>query len=220
MIIEEWIMKKCTRYSTSLGRYWEVSELVNCDEKDIPASSILFKEEVREWCRLAYPDHPRGRRNYGKCDLCPPKAPYRADILDTFSHFKTIYAVFDFKRYKELVIEAHDQWTERQVENVLWWQSGVKNVLKQKVLSNYVRGARDIVADVILGAGSGFGNYQSMESAGIDVFTTMRKNGIQMERRPINNITIVSLIAWNDKDVKKIEQPSLFDFMKVPGERS
>ena len=125
--------------------------------------------------------------------------------------------MFNFKRYKELVIEAHDQWTERQIENVLWWQSGVKNVLKQWVFGHYVHGARDIVADIILGAGNGFSNCQSMESAGIDVFTTMRKNGIQMERRPKNNITLVSLIAWNDKGVKKIEQPSLFDFVKTPG---
>jgi len=204
---------KCRRYSPSWGRYWEVRDLVTVHAKGVQASSIVFTEKVREWCKLPYPmpkpDHPRGCPNYGKKPLCPPTAPYRADILVKFKNFKIVHAVFDFKRYKELVRESHPAWSDRQVENVLYWQSAVKKVLKDRVFGDH----RHIDNDrVVLGAGSGFDNCQSMESAGIDVFATLKNNDIPIEHRPENIVTLVSLVAWNDPVPGKNVQPSLFDF--------
>jgi predicted metal-binding protein len=220
--------KKYRRYSPSWGHYWEVSDLVGVREKDVQASSIVFTEKAREWCKLPYPmpkpDHPRGCPNYGKNPLCPPNSPYRADILVKFKKFKIVYAVFDFKRYKELVREQHPAWSDRQVENVLYWQSAVKKVLKQRVFGDY---HHVVKGGAVLCAGSGFENCQSMESGGIDVFASLKNNDIPIERHPENVVTLVALVAWNDPKPERNKHPSLLDFMakspapvlKVPGTR-
>ena len=36
---------------------------------------VVVDYRARDWCRLPYPDHPRGCPNFGRRADCPPMAP-------------------------------------------------------------------------------------------------------------------------------------------------
>lgn len=207
-----------------------ISDFVNIYVKQVYPNSIIFTRKTWGWCRMPYQDHPRGCPNFGKNPNCPPNSKYMEDIKLNFSYFYLIYADFDFRKYKDdrkdkLVQKYKEklqngEWneleyqkkistlTERSIGNLLYWQKPVKNLLKKKVSEIENKKFH------ILGCGSGFwDNIYSMESAGIDVYSTLRNNSIFFEENPINHVVLVSLIYLNEK-IRFRKMNSIDHFLK------
>lgn len=176
-------------------------DLVKIHEKEIPGSSIVFTRATQKMCTLPYEDHKKGCPNYGKSSLCPPLAKYRDDIINRYNKFILVYAVFDFKKYKELRKQEHVDWSDRQLANVLYWQSSVRKMLKDYVARKQF--------DEILGAGN-FGVCQSMEASGIYVFKTLRNNGINdFEIKPKSVVYMVCLLLQRGKQISLLDYAPL-----------
>lgn len=169
----------------------KINELVSIRHKEIKSESIIFSEKIREFCLKPYPGHKKGCPNYNKNPLCPPLAPYRKDILKKHSKFILVWATFDFATYKEEMKEIHLDWSAKQISCVLYWQGSLKKLIK-----NYIS---ELQYDELFGCGSGFLNSQSIESAGINVFSTLKLNNIYYEIKPVHNIVLVALLCMKKK---------------------
>lgn len=170
----------------------KINNLVKIYHTEINPETIIFNEKIREFCKRAYPKHKNGCPNYNKNPLCPPQAPYRKDILKKHSNFILVWANFDFKSYKEKMKENHQTWSEKQITCVLYWQGSLKKIIKDYIVKN-------LQYNELFGCGSGFLDSQSMESAGINVFSTLKLNKIDYEIKPVDKIVLVALLCLNNK---------------------
>ena len=159
--------------------------------KKIEENSIIRYPEVLDLCAYPYPNHPKGCPNQEKC--C--SSPY-FDILEPFKYYYLLYLVFNYKKYKELRREEHPEWTENQTKCVLYWQNSLKRLIKDYLEDLYKEGNHFY----IIGCGSGFKlSFQnkvfSMESMGINVFSTLKRNGIGFEVKPRDKVLLVNLLC-------------------------
>ena len=172
-----------------------IPRCVSVHSKRIEPETIVFSEKVRTYCKYPYPmpnpTHPDGCPNYGKNPLCPPNAPYRPEIKERYDTFVIAYVRFDIEKYVELIRPRFPKWSIGQLRNSRLWQPKVKSILKDHV--------NTFKPDEILGAGSGFTNCQSMESAGINVFATLVKNKIPFDKKAKKIITLVALLLIDSK---------------------
>ena len=170
----------------------------------IKPETISFTKKTRKWCQLPYPDHPNGCPNYGKNPSCPPDAEYMDSILSKYSHFYLIYAIFNLDGQKRRMLSRHPDWTDRQATCLLYWQNSVKKALQERL-----REIQEINPEkrlYVLSSGSGFkqGAFNqekiySLEAGGIDVFRTLKKNGISFELKPEKKVKLVTLACSNGK---------------------
>ena len=161
--------------------------------KEIPKQTIHFTPKVRTYCQMAYPDHPQGCPNYNQSPLCPPQSPYLENVIvgdaSKYQFFYLLYIDIDFQRYKDQMLKEHPHWSDRQLNNVLYWQNQAKKILKDHLA--YIS-PKDYE---LLGFGSGFGETcYSMESVGINVISTMLKNDIPIQARPTTNRILTCLL--------------------------
>lgn len=175
-------------------------ELVEINHKEIEEDTIIWYSEIEDLCYRSYPRHPKGCPNIDKCEWL--NIPTFGTILEygRYTHFYLIYAKFDFKQYKKLREKEHPNWTENQIKCVLYWQKSVIRLLK-----NYLNNL-NLKDSYVLGCGSGFDvlhqkRVGSMENSCINVFSTMKLNGIKMEVKPENVIYLVCLIC-SQKEIK------------------
>lgn len=112
-----------------------------------------------------------------------------------------VYATFDYGLYKQLRAQEWDhngfEYTQKQLECVLYWQGAVKKLIKV-YLEALKKSNRHYY--YLIGCGSGLKiSYQpevySMEAMQINVFSTMKLNGIKYEIRPKNKIVLCNLIC-------------------------
>ncbi len=182
----------------------KINELIEIDYLKINRETVRFTPKTRKWCQLPYLNHPKGCPNYNKNSLCPPNAQYKDNILIRYSHFYLIYARFDLKRQRERMFSLHKNWSKRQANCVLYWQNSVKKHLIdyiKKIISNNQN------SDMfLLSCGSGFNlktlnqdRIYSMEAAGIDVFKTLKNNGVNFELKPINKVVLSTLLCFKDE---------------------
>jgi len=176
--------------------------LIELNHKKIDVNTIIHYPEVEDFCWYPYPNHPDGCPNRIKCQML--NVPDFGTILDygKFTKFYLIYLIFDFKRYREI----------REKENPIFFNSEgrlrcnryYQNSLK-KIIKNYIENLNEINGDFyVLGCGSGFKlSFQkqvaSMEAVCINVFSTMKLNGIKFEIKPNNKIIFCSLICSKKK---------------------
>lgn len=179
----------------------DILKYTKIETKKIPIESIVFKENIGQWCQLPYSEHKKGCPNYGKGLLCPPKSPFYRDIVKNWQCFSVVYAVIDLKGYKDEMRISHPNWSEKQLSCVLYWQRRVKVKLRSEVDK-----ICNIGNDLVLGCGSGFGDCYSMESVGINVIQTLKNNNIEIDVKPINRVVLVSLICKNKKEERKEEK--------------
>lgn len=101
--------------------------------------------------------------------------------------------------------EIHYEWTERQLGNLLYWQKSVQKSLVDYIIKKFYHDNNEIY---LLFCGSGLknklisifqDNIYSMESAGIDVFNTLRNNNIDFELKPKNIVILTNLICLNKR---------------------
>ena len=142
------------------------------DQKDvIPLTTIIYNCFARDgtWCLSPYPNHPKGCPNFKKG--CTKKRPAFTELKALYNWY-AIIETFDLKSHAEQKKKEHPHWTERQCRNPLYWQGTVRKKLKEKVERFRVNNNQpSIVLDI-------------PEANGIDVFETMAKEGIILERTP------------------------------------
>ncbi len=135
----------------------------------IELKEVVYDVRARDgtWCKLPYPGHPKGCPNFPKC----PNT--RVDFCTLIScGLKRWFAVveeFDLKAHAEEMKRRHPDWSERQCRNLLYWQGPVRLLLTAKAYEHWVPGG--IVLEI-------------PEAHGINVFETMAKVGIVIERHP------------------------------------
>ncbi len=94
-------------------------EIINVDPK------------FQEFCKLPYPNHPRGCPNYGKKKGCPPEQKLFFDIFD--HDFYLIFTKFDLGAHVAKLKKKHSKWTQRQLECCLYWQGTARRNLKAEI---------------------------------------------------------------------------------------
>lgn len=144
---------------------------------------LVIDYRAREWCKLPYPDHPRGCPNYGKKDSCPPNAPLIEDFVDIRNHLWLIAIEFDLTSHVQRMLSLHPKWSNRQARCVLYWQPRVNRELREATL----RYSYTI-----------WGSVYTLcpEAMGVDVIKTARKCGIPIVSRPIETVYKVALIGY------------------------
>jgi len=91
-----------------------------------PLEKIIYNLKSRGWCKLPYPGHPRGCPNYGKRDICPPKAPLIMDVPDP--PFILVGVSFDLGAWAKKLKKKHPHWSDKKARCCLYWQGKVRRL--------------------------------------------------------------------------------------------
>lgn len=180
-------------------KFKEISKLKH---KEIEEETIIHYPEIEDFCRYPYPDHPNGCINILKCQML--NVPNFDVILECgdYSYFYLVYLEFDFKEYKEIRSEQNPEFfnSEGRLRCNRYYQNSLKKIIK-----DYIEDIRKNNKDFyVLGCGSGFKlSFQkqvaSMENVCINVFSTMKLNGIKFEVKPTNKIVFCNLLCSKQK---------------------
>ena len=123
---------------------------------------------VRSYCRLPYPNHPRGCPNFGKRTICPPRAPRFEKLIDMTKPIYCIYHRFDLKEHTEKMQSRHPDWSDRKLRCCLYWQGTARKQLRLKTESFLL----DHPDYLIL---------TCPEGNGVDVDATVKQIGIELQ---------------------------------------
>ena len=147
---------------------------------------LIINYNARTWCKLPYPNHPKGCPNYGKNKTCPPKIGKINKLFDLSKQHWFVIAEFDLKFQAKRMKEKHPDWTERQCVCCLYWQGGVRKRLHTE--------SKEFCFSKI-------GTVYNMcpEAMGIDVIKTMQQFKIPIQRNPKNMIYKVALVGYKKK---------------------
>ena len=178
-----------------------LENLVTVNSIEIAKETIPFTEKVRQWCKLG-----GGCPNYGNSPLCPPKAEYRANVVDQYNYFTLVYARFDLYAFKAIMKAKHQDWSDRMCGNSRYWQKGVKAIMRQWIQE------KNLSYDDMLGCGGGFCGKQSMESAGIFVMLLYRRNHVEFELKPTTTVVLSALLMSKER-IKPARAISLEAFL-------
>lgn len=143
--------------------------------------SVNYK--AREWCKLPYPDHPRGCPNYGKRDTCPPSAPLIDDFVDLSRPLYLLAVRFDLAGHVAVMLSKHPSWTLRQARNVLYWQGSVNRSLRE--LCRFFRVCLPEVVTTVC-----------PEAMGVNVIASAISCGIPMKVKPEGVVYKVALAGY------------------------
>lgn len=145
----------------------------------VPLETVIVEDRARDgtWCTLPYLGHPRGCPNYPKCIESRP--PFNE--FEGFDWFAVVIK-FDLKDHAERMKKKHPKWSERQCRNLLYWQPAVMKALRIRA----EQFAFPIFGDVIL---------DLPEANGVQVFDTMAKHGLILERHKPDTIHKVMLVG-------------------------
>ncbi len=184
-----------------------IKNMLKINLKQIETETIVFDPDVRSYCKIAYEGHPNGCPRYNKNELCPPKSSFQKYKVINFKHHWLLYAIFDYQLYKIRMREENPDWTKKQIECVLYYQSQIMAKLRNELIRLIKQTNHP---PFILSSGAGMTidgeELQSMESAGIDVEQTFFRNDIDIDFPPINKIIKCCLISSN-YEIKDKEDP-------------
>jgi hypothetical protein len=130
---------------------------------------VIYDVRARNgvWCTHPYEGHPKGCPNFPKC---PQKYP-DFESLRTKYLWYAVVEMFDLEMHARLMREKYPKWSERQCKNPLYWQGSVRTRLKEKAYE----AARAIPGSIVL---------EIPEACGVNVFETMLKEYVLLERTP------------------------------------
>ena len=147
----------------------------------IPLKEVIYNHNARgPWCALPYQGHPKGCPNLVKG--CTMKRPDFILIRDNYNWY-AVMEEFDLLSHAKKMKEKHVNWTDRQCRNPLYWQGGVRKRLREKAQKVANISPNSIILDI-------------PEACGIDIFETMVRIGIKLERNPdiVKKVMIVGVL--------------------------
>ena len=138
---------------------------------DLIPIDIVYDVRARNgtWCKLPYPNHPKGCPNFPHCPSNQPNFL----LLEYDYDWYAVIEEFDLASHAEEMKRKHPSWTERQCRNVLYWQNSVRKRLKEKTYANQKQ--NDVVLEI-------------PEASGVNVFATFSKVGIILQRQNPNYV--------------------------------
>ena len=144
----------------------------------------------RSKCVLEYKNHKKGCPNYGKKKDCPPNVPMFDEIFDISKPIYAIYSTYDLFSHTEKMKQRHPEWTETQRLNVLYWQGTARKYLKENI-QRFNKEFRQM----------GYYSTTSPEAMGVDVTTTLKNAGIELEWPARNTVYKIAFagIPLSDK---------------------
>ena len=142
---------------------------------------------AREWCRLCYPNHPRGCPNYGIKKGCPPSYPMIEKVFDLARPIYIVAIKFDLAAQIAKIRNLHPGWTNKQCRNLRYWQGTVRARLKSEVARVLAQGRFGDRAEF------------SPEAAGVNTNLTCLHSGIKLEWPPRQYVYMVALVGFNKK---------------------
>ena len=141
---------------------------------------LRINYKAREWCKLPYPDHPRGCPNFGKKVTCPEQAPLIEDFIN-LNKPKIILAVeFNLSEYVEKMRTKHPYWSDRQLRCLLYWQGSVNKELR-------------LLISAVIGLNKLLKITTCPEAMGINVIETARRIGILVELKPRTKVFKIAI---------------------------
>ena len=145
-------------------------------------NELVIDYRAREWCKLPYPDHPKGCPNYGRKSGCPPKAPLIGDYFNLNEDHYFVIVQFDLEAHINKMITKHPHWSNRQARCVLYWQGSVNKILKEECkLYAFQQG--------------GLQYNLCPEAMGVNVIKTCRALGLPIRPRPIDIVFKVAMLG-------------------------
>jgi len=144
--------------------------------------TLAIDERARDWCRLPYPDHPKGCPNWNRKSACPPAAPLVSEVFDLSEEHWFAVVVFDLSKHRDEMLAKHPDWSTRQSACCLYWQNSVSRRLR-KLCDRFCREKPGTVYTLL------------PEAMGVNVFKTARHNGIAMRRSPEDIVYKIALLG-------------------------
>ena len=144
---------------------------------------LYMDNRCGNWCKLAYPAHPRGCPNYGQRNYCPPYAPPVDDFFDLNERHWFLITEFDLAAHMEAFQIRHPSWSERRLKCVLYWQNQVRSIQRQQIAEfrfNY--------------PGTVF--TQLPEAMDTNVLRTLQALKINFETKPQRKVLKVALLGY------------------------
>lgn len=135
----------------------------------LPIEKPILSHRTGDWCRLPYPNHPRGCPNYDKVPRCPPEARWLLEVVDVTRPLFIVYSEFNLLNHVSRMKKKHPGWSERQLRNVLYWQATSRKQLKERVKLAMIYTFTTLV-------------FYCPEAHGLNVYATCRKNGLNLEK--------------------------------------
>lgn len=139
----------------------------------VPVNEIIFvsRQQILDWCRLAYPGHPKGCPNaYGKCHI--EDGSVTAAKIDLTKPKWIVYGVFNVDAHAARMKDNHPKWSRRQCRNSRRWQPSSLARMNDRV---------DEFLSLVQPQQYGILTYLG-ESDGVHLWRTARRAGIPMER--------------------------------------
>lgn len=143
-------------------------------------NDLIIDHRAREWCKLPYPNHPRGCPNYGKKYDCPPQVQLIENWLGDYKKLWLVCVSFDIESHAEEMLRRHPHWSDRQARCLLYWQP--------KVNKELARATWGFAIDRLNGC-----SY-CPEAMGVDVIKTARLAGLPIETNPRKIVHKISLV--------------------------
>ena len=156
---------------------------------------MVIDKRAREWCKLPYPDHPKGCLNYGKREDCPPQAPHIETFIDLTKPHYFVCQKFDLGAWANKMKEKHPEWSDRQARCCLYWQGHVRKLLRANIEKNLKHGMIFTLCH---------------EAMGVNVIKTAKQCGLDISVRPKNFVYKIALIGY--PSTKLNSQTQLQDF--------
>ena len=147
----------------------------------IELAQLVVDYRAREWCRLPYPDHPKGCPNYDHKATCPPRVCMVESFVDITKPLWLIVEPFDLSAHIAKMLKSHPDWSSRQARCVLYWQGGVNRRL-EKACQEFVQGNEKVYTIC-------------PEAMGVDVIHTARKAGLTIHPRPVDWVFKIGLVG-------------------------
>jgi len=153
--------------------------------------------KVRDYCLLPYPDHPKGCPNYGKSDRCPPIIGYFDEIYDLSQPIYAIVGEYDLKSHVDNLRLKHNNWSERQLRCVLYWQKTARKLLREEVNDWLIYNPQ-------------FTPTQCPEAMGLNVIKTLNTVNVKLQFPPIDIVHLVVICGILKNTINKSVEIELF----------
>jgi len=135
----------------------------------VPIKKLIVSRRTGDWCRLSYPNHPKGCPNYGMSKRCPPQAPMVDEYFDLSKPLYFVHSEFDFTAHIKKMRTKHPEWSGRQCQCVLYWQGTSRKQMKERVEK----------AIWLLRTNA---SASCPEAMGVNVYATARWSGLHLDR--------------------------------------
>ncbi len=152
-------------------------------EIEIKQEQLRINMKTRDWCKLPYPDHPKGCPNYGCVLRCPPQAPLIQNFINLNKTLYLIVVEFNFAQHISKMKSLHPNWSDRQARCCLYWQNSVN-----KELENACTLFKWSHPEMI--------TTRCPEAMGVNVIATAQLAGIPIEVKPTTKVYKIALAGY------------------------